>query len=347
MKKLLLMMVMLVATVSLIACGSSDAVPEAGEWNDDIFVNESLGLQFQLPRGWEAVEGDDLTQLLGVGATLLSDMGDVDGDEILESMERNPLHDLYAINFFTGSTVQVMFQRLPHSARNYSSEQALEFMLEALEEMGNFTADIRPERASIGSNEFYVADAVMTLPGVGEIFMQKYFRLEGRNMTIVALGAMNVAEFEDILSFFNEPGADRIDLGAGADVAEESDLIGTWTLSVDSEYLLIFNSDGTGVRGYLIDSLDDLMDYLIEELGQELLDELIEELGEDGLLEVMLEEMVEEFEWEIFDGVLYKDFAFVASLGVANEEWEAMIDGDTLYLESLQAPGLAFSYIRQ
>ena len=342
MKKLLTMLVMLFTVVLLTACGSDDVIPEAGVWNDDIFVNESLGLQFQLPRGWESIEGEDLVQVLGVGAALLSDFA---SDEILEAMERSPIHDLYAINFFTGSTVQVMFQRLPRSARNYSSEQALELVLEGMEEVG-FNSNIRSGTTRIGNYEFYSADGVMTMPGIGEIFMQMYLRLEGRTMTIVSLGSMNAGEFEDLLYFFNEPGAARIELGATT-LAEESDLIGTWVLDIDPDYLLVFNPDGTGVRGYLVDSLDDIIDYLISELGQALVDELIDELGEDGLLEAMLEEMVEEFEWEIFDGVLYKDFAFVASFGVANEEWEAFIDGDVLYIESLQAPGMAYSYTRR
>jgi len=343
MKKLLTMMVMLFAVVSLTACGSNDAIPEAGVWNDDIFVNESLGLQFQLPRGWQSVEGEDLVQIAGAGAALLSD---IEIDEVLEQMERNPIHDLYAANFFTGSSVQIMFQRLPRSARNYSSEQALESLIEAVDEMGTVTANIRPGATRIGNYEFYSSDVVMSVPGIGEMFMQYHLRLEGRNMIVILLGSMNADEFEDMLYFFNEPGADRIELGA-ANLAEASDLIGTWAWNMDPDYLLIFNPDGTGVRGYPVDSLDDIIDYLIEEFGQAFVDEWIDELGEDGLLEAMLEEMVEEFEWEIFDNVLYIDFEFIASFGVANEEWEASIDGDTLYIESLQAPGMVYSYIRQ
>ena len=309
MKKILGFIAMLFIAVVTTACGSGDPIPEPGVWNDDIYVNESLGIQFQLPRGWESLEGEDLIEVLGMGAKVLSELGsELADDDLLEELEENPLHDLYAINMSTGSNLQVIFQRLPRSARNYSTEEALESMIEEMEEsMGSMTVDIRSTATTIGRYEYHSADiTVEVIPGV-EMYIQFYVRLEGRIVSAIIITSPFIDEFDEILSFFNEPGAARIEIEE-PELAEASDLIGTWVWNLDDDYLLIFNEDGTGDRG------DDL---------------------------------VEEFEWEIFADVLYLDFDFIASFGVANEEWEATIDGDVLTIESLQAPGMVFSYIRR
>ena len=348
MKKLLIIVTMLF-TVSLAACGDSDAVPEPGVWNEDIFVNESLGIQFQLPGGWESVEGEELVELLGVGADFLSAIdSDLANDEILEAMEENPLHDMYAMNRFTGSTVQVMFQRLPRAARRYSSEEALEFFIETMEEeMGSFNLSMRSGNTTIGKYEFYSAEGVLELMPGFEIQVLMFLRLEGRNASIISLGSMMDNEFDDILYYFNEPGTARIEI-EGPDVAEASDLIGRWAWNLDEDYIYIFNEDGSGVRGYADVSIEDVIEALITELGEDMVDDLLDQFSEEELLEMTMEELVvEEFKWEIVDGVLYLDFAEIASLGLANEEWDAVIDGNMLIIESRQAPGLAYTYIRQ
>ena len=63
------------------------------------------------------------------------------------------------------------------------------------------------------------------------------------------------------------------------------------------------------------------------------LDDLLDEFGEAELLEMMLEELVEEFEWEISNEILFIDFPSVGSFGVANEEWNAVIEGDVLTID--------------
>ena len=102
------------------------------------------------------------------------------------------------------------------------------------------------------------------------------------------------------------------------------------------------------MRGFADVSIEDVIEALASELGQDMVDDLLEELSEDELFELTMEELVvEEFKWEIANGTLYMSFASISSLGLTNEEWSAVIDGDVLTIESLQAPGLGYSYIRQ
>jgi hypothetical protein len=174
-----------------------------------------------------------------------------------------------------------------------------------------------------------------------EMSMRMYLHLEGRNASVIMLASMMGDDLEDILSFFNEPGAARIEIEQ-PESAEESDLVGTWAWNMDEGYLLIFNEDGTGVRGNVIDSIDDIMAELIDEIDQADLDAFLDEFGEDALLESLMEE----FKWEISNDILFIDLPSVGSFGVANEEWDAFIEDDMLTIESRQASG-GFSYIRQ
>ena len=321
MKKLLIMTAMLFGAVLLMAC-EADTVPEAGVWNDDIYVNESLGIQFQLPHGWEVVEGEAFTELVGIGTQVLSDMGsDLSTNEILEAMEDNPAHDMIAMNPFSGSAVQVMFQRLPRSARNYSTEEVLDLIAEGVGEGLGHAFNVNPQSGmtTIGHYEFSLSEITTEIMGV-EVFVQVYVRLEGRNVSVIVISTLNANELEDILYFFNEPGADWIEIAELEGTAEASDLIGTWEWDLDSDYVYIFNEDGTGVRGYADLWIEGVMETLVEELGQEMVDDLTAEFTEEELLELMMEVLVvEEFKWEFFDNVLHINFDFVGSFGVRNE----------------------------
>ena len=337
--------------IVLTACGLvlSDAAPEPGVWQDDIFVNESLGLQFQLPRGWESLTGAELVEVLGHGANILSELNDTEVADIFDVMEENPIHDMFVIHAATGSTIQLMFQRLPRAAGRYTSQDILEIMIEDMEdEMPGLVMNIQSESVRIGEQDFYTAiGSFEIMPGF-EMEAQKFLRLDGRTATVIAITQMgDVVNIEETLTFFNVPGADRIYIPEPAAI-EESDLVGTWAWNLDAEYTYRFYADGTGRRGYIIDSLDEVMDELVADLGQRFVDQMLESMGEDEFFELLLEELgVEAFEWEILNEVLYLDFEFVALFGVAHEEWIATIDGNVLTLVSRQADDLIYSYIRQ
>lgn len=350
MKKLLGILTICAMSIVLIACASNDVVPEAGVWQeDDLFVNESLGLQFQLPRGWQGLSGDELVEVLGHGAAILSELNVDEMDNLLETMEENPVHDMFVVHPSTGSTIQLMFQRLPRAASRYTSEEALEAMIEDVErELPGLSMQMQPGSVRIGEQEFYTAiGSFEIMPGF-EMAMQKFLRLDGRNATVIGITQMgDVVNIEEILTFFNVPGAERIYIPE-PDVVEAADLVGTWVWNLGDDYVYTFYADGTGVRGPVINSLDEIMDIVIDAFGQRLVNEMLEEFGEDEFFEIMLLEMgVEPFEWEIANEVLYLDFEFVALFGVANEEWTAIIEDDLLTITSRQAPDLTFSYIRQ
>jgi len=354
MKKILpVLSILTVLTLFLVGCGGNDEAPVAGTWNDGVFVNESLGLQFQLPRGWDPLVGDEIANLLGAGAFVLDQMDGVSTADLLEEMERNPLHDMVAMDMSSGSMVQIMYQRLPRSASRYTSERALQEII-GDDAATAFGMELTPLSSSvyIGENAFYGATGTMDVMGL-QISLSLFVNLQGRNATVIMMSDMGIFEdLDEMLVFFNTPGAELIYQPEPAAV-EAADLLGVWAWNVDNEYVLIFNADGTGARGYVIIDEEAFLDDLEEELGTDVFDALVDEVGGvRNLLELMIEEfeelgMSESFEWELANGVLHIDFETVGSFGLANEEWIATIDGNRLDIESRQVPGVSYSYIRQ
>jgi hypothetical protein len=99
------------------------------------------------------------------------------------------------------------------------------------------------------------------------------------------------------------------DITDGTTSATE-DFVGTWAWDMDNSFEYIFNADGTGSRGF----------------------------GND----------TETFTWVTADNNELRINRDNAPAGeIANERWTYSFAGDVLTIDSLQATGLRFSYIRQ
>lgn len=274
-------------------------------------MNESIGLQFQLPRNFDFIEGEELRDILGWGASVLAlTSNDLSSADLARQLEDMPAHDMYAIDHFTGSNVQVIIQRLPRATRNYTSSDALDVMVEGM--TAGFDGDVSVHSAPIriGNYNFYAADLeVEIIPGFN-LTIRMLVRLDGRNMIAIAVTASSTEIIDEILTFFQNPHEPRIYIPELA-TATADEVVGTWLWDVDESYTLTFNADGTGIRGFSFQP--------------------------------------EEFEWTIVDGTLYIDLEVVSIFGATNEQWIAIVDGDILSIENIVpgGVGLAFNYIRE
>ena len=317
MKKLKIAVVLIGLIIFATSCGiiggnnQTDDNPRPGSWvAGDMFVNEWLGVQFQLPAGWDAPGPRQLEELLGMGAIVLEHADMEISEEILEAMEGGAVHDMYAINFISGSTAQIMFERLPRNARNVDMESEIEKLAEEMKrELPVSEATVRSNTVFIGEVEFYVIDAVLDMMGMS-LYMSTYVNQEGRNLRMIAIGSLNREEIEHIWGYFNVVGADRIESVAPEfEIPEvnlslvEEDFIGIWDWDMGMDYEYEFFDDGTGIRGM------------------------------PGLLE--------EFTWALVDGELH------LRIGGMMELWVPAIDGDVLTITSLQIEGMSYSYIRR
>ena len=311
MKKLKIAIVLIASVLFVISCGNNQAddYPRAGSWvESDMFVNEWLGVQFQLPAGWDVPFRGELERM---GLIVLENADIEISEEILEAMEEGAaVYDMYATNYFTRSSASIAFERLPRNARNVDMGSKLENIMEDMkQEFPISEATIHSDTALIGELEFYVLDAVFDVMGRSS-YMISYTNLEGRNLRTIMIFSSNQEELDHIWGYFNIVGAERIESVAPEyDIPEvdlnlvEEDFIGIWDRVCGLNYKYEFFDDGTAVRGF--------------------------------------PRVQEEFTWTLVDGELH------LRLRGRMELWVPIIDGDVLTLTSLRSEGISHSFIRR
>ena len=79
-----------------------EAVPyAAGVWTDNVYTNESLGMTFPLPEGWQYGTQEELAEMMGSGQ-------EVTGYTDEELSATDPIYDLYIYNNSTGASIMMM-----------------------------------------------------------------------------------------------------------------------------------------------------------------------------------------------------------------------------------------------
>jgi len=252
-RKVFTLLLVVVMVFSLIGCRNdqSDAQPQAGEWiAEDMFVNEWLGIQFQLPAGWHVPTPSELEEILGVGAMVLS-YADALSEDVINAMEEMPAHDLYAMHVATGSVAQIMFQRV---GRNTNMTQAIVEFSEGLRAAGLENIRTSEYTVFIGDVEFHVVYGGLSLMGTN-VYFASYLNLEGRNFRVITINTMVEAEIAHILRYFNAIGTERIE-SIAPEMPEvdlgltEADFLGIWDWDFGMDYAYEFFDDGTGIRGF-------------------------------------------------------------------------------------------------
>ena len=245
MKKVLAILLALVLTATLVACGNNTiTVPTRGEWDEHVFTSEYLGLRFVLPFGWEVASEDEIAAAMGMVADMMTDAGGEFPDDIESA------HDMVASNVSTGTNVQITFTRYGSSRRQPTIDQLVEAMTEDLESMGmDAHATIIPGTTRIGAYDWYSISTEVNMMGATALSRQFYSFHEGYVRIItIALMPNDPGTIEDVLAKFIGLD-DPIPEPPVAQHAEE--LIGVWAWDMDDSYNYVFHDNGTGTRGFI------------------------------------------------------------------------------------------------
>lgn len=179
----------------LIGCGDEEeefANPSRGIWEDDTFISEYLGLEFELPEQWQMLEGEEMAQFLGV---VLNDAAPAMGveipDEVLEALEDEQFHDMFAIHPISGTNVQIIFERSP-MAMLISEEDYIKAVIEELEEVGEMGMELRDievatSTTTIGGYEWEsVSGVIEMMPGL-EMHSNTFVNIQGPNIRLIMI----------------------------------------------------------------------------------------------------------------------------------------------------------------
>jgi len=174
-------------------------VVERGVIEDELYLNESIGLSFNLPEGWDFADDETIAMMMGVGVELIAENG---GE--LDTSDINALYDMVAYNAATDSNAMVMIESLdiPPDTEAPTAQAQLEALRERLEEMDVFGFEFgRPFTVWVAGQPF---DALPIAVNLGEVETQQYYlvRIHGGYMVTIIASLFEDITFEELVGYF-------------------------------------------------------------------------------------------------------------------------------------------------
>jgi len=204
--------ILLVFAIS--ACGNDEEEeilnPSRGIWEDDTFISEYLGLEFELPEHWSALDDKETAEFFGlVFDDAAPAMGVEIPEEILDALEDGQLHDMFAIHPLGGTNVQIIFERSP-LAMLISEEEYIEAAIEEFEELNSMDVgmefrdfEVASETTTIGNYEWESLSLMMEM-GLGiEAASYTFINIQGPNIRQITISILGDETVDDILDAFS------------------------------------------------------------------------------------------------------------------------------------------------
>ena len=252
--------------------------PTRGRWVDNMYINEYLNLRFMMPHGWAAAYDEDIAELAGLGADVLAGAGHELSAEFWEAADILVLIDMLAADPFGGVSVQVIYERMVFPFNRLSEAEYIQRSISDIEPIGNAYA--LPGTTRIGDYDWHAVRFALDAFG-GEVVNLSFVNIQdgfARMILITYNMAVVSSPADEILARFSSldtpaPPPDEAPPAPEPEALDEA-LIGAWVWEQVESYILVFEADGQGVRGYYPDDLESFTwrtypsdDHLIITLG--------------------------------------------------------------------------------
>jgi len=226
----LLSLVLFISACGAFGGGTAAEPPEPGIWQGNVFINEQLGLHFTIPDSWEEASQLDIA----IMETNAQAMGG-------EGLDDSVIRDLTAINHDTGASVQLVYTR--HGQRVPADSEIFEEMSEVLESLGFSIVSRSSSPVRIGNYDWIYIEYEARVMGT-TVQGRQYYSISNGYIKMITITSPQYSELLDVIfGFFSgEYGQ--------APVQHTAELMGTWFWDEDFGYMLNFNDDGTGSRGW-------------------------------------------------------------------------------------------------
>ncbi|MBR4386532.1 MAG: hypothetical protein IKP51_08435 [Treponema sp.] len=138
-----------------------------GEWNENVYTNDFLGIKYTMPEGWTKYNDEQIAEMMNLGKELLND----NQKKFAELSKLTTVYHLLANNPMNGDTVCVITEKtfLGISAETYS--KTLKTQLEALDAIDYQVSDITTRE--IAGREF--SELKTTVQAIGFDITQIYY----------------------------------------------------------------------------------------------------------------------------------------------------------------------------
>ncbi len=178
MKKILFVFILLVFALSMVAAQINEF--SLGEWNDNIYTNDFLGIKFQLPEDWKRFSDEDLAQVMNLGTELLND----DQKKLAELSKINSVSYMGANNPATGDSIMVSSVKSIFDLTAEYFMNGVKTQLQALESIDYEVSEISKEE--LAGREYYVLTAKSEISGINLIQKFYVYKIDKYFLEIVA-----------------------------------------------------------------------------------------------------------------------------------------------------------------
>ena len=178
MKKILFVFILLVFALSMAAAQIYEC--SLGEWNDNIYTNDFLGIKFQLPEDWKRFSDEDLAQVMNLGTELLND----DQKKLAELSKINSVSYMGANNPATGDSIMVSSVKSIFDLTAEYFMNGVKTQLQALESIDYEVSEISKEE--LAGREYYVLTAKSEISGINLIQKFYVYKIDKYFLEIVA-----------------------------------------------------------------------------------------------------------------------------------------------------------------
>ena len=343
-RRLFGMMVGLLFLVVLGGCQHSEEAFILGNWEDDVFISEPMGIQFQLPNSWRAFESEELDefqQFLGRGfiatprlrAESFGINFDFTYDMVMHTMVSSTAGQVQFIygrlnqdaRHTPDAAFEMMFYRTPREVTTYTAFDLLERVQNSLRAIGTSTFSIYTDPVTIGKYEFYVMQT--TAVTLANVVMPRriYLNLNAGNVSMIIVTGSCSECLASFMNHFNAPEDPRLNIARAEghfyrenEVAYPEQLIGSWHLNDDVVWPHGF--------GFSVDA------YTFEAGGRG------NRMFADGY--------VQAFEWQLLDGALAIRINRQETLPFT-ELWQTSLVGEELFIQNFTAVEMELGYTRK
>jgi len=193
--------------VLLASCGGGATI-ERGAWQGGVYTNESLGLTFTLPQGWDAASEAELAELAEITRDLLGEsFADAWENETLESFT-----EMQAVNPNTGTNVNIVITRTHGRVPSLErlAREAADGLVEELEEVDliNITTPVVDSSATrIGANDWWGYSYEMDFFGMMTMYGHQFVRVANGASQVITITRTEASTMsvQDILAMFDTP----------------------------------------------------------------------------------------------------------------------------------------------
>lgn len=167
-----------------------------GEWNNNIYSNDFLGLKFSLPKGWSYSSEKEIADMMNLGKDLLND----DQKLAAEVSKLNSAYYLVANNPNTGDNVTILSEKpIVDITTDYYINQ-LKTQLLAVQSISYEIEGTSKE--NVAGKEYDVLTVTGTMSGI-EVSQKYYiYKVDNYIVCIIATSNRGEAEINNIMKSF-------------------------------------------------------------------------------------------------------------------------------------------------